>query len=264
MSVRTMTDQQPSEQPQQRLRDAYWQWFQAIPANTELLRHESFRLRYQVYCVENPFENPDEHPGEAETDHYDSRAVCTNLIHRPSGITAGTVRLVLPLLEDPNSSFAVQEACKEPFFRDPSSFPIGRAAEISRFCISKDFRRRQGDGLYPRYEELDQQDATMLEKRVIPNMTLGLIEGLVRMSVENGVIYWCAMMEPALLRLLTRMGIHFEHIGPLVDHHGRRQPCFIKLSTLLERVRREQQEIWDVLTDDGAHADALEALEATH
>src|SRR3546814_10307851 len=83
------------------------------------------------------------------------------------------------------------------------------------------------DLLYPESEDpQDRKD----ERRVIPNMTLGLIEGLVRMSLDHGIFYWCAVMERPLLRLLARLGIHFEDIGPLVDYHGRRQPCFLKLA----------------------------------
>lgn len=243
-----------------KLKDFYWDWFSAVQSHDEAVRKDAFRLRYQVYCVENPFEDPADNPDGLETDHYDSHAVHTNLIHKPTGLTAGTVRLVLPLADHPERSFAIHEVCTEELLKDPVAFPVARMGEISRFSVSKDFRRRRGDGLYPRFEEVDRDRITAQSKRVIPNMTLGLIEGLVRMTVDNGLTHWCAVMEPALLRLLTRMGIHFEHIGPLVDFHGRRQPCYARLDRLLQRVRREQPEIWEVLTRDGAHVEKLTAL----
>ena len=89
-------------------------------------------------------------------------------------------------------------------------------------------------------------------------MTLGLIEGLVRMSIELGIDYWCAVMEPILLRLLSRLGIHFENIGPRVDYHGMRQPCYQRLDRFLERVRAERPDVWEVLTDQGRHWTALQ------
>src|SRR3546814_6685484 len=92
--------------------------------------------------------------------------------------------------------------------------------EISRFCISKDFRRRQGDGMFPASEDPETRSD---ERRVIPNMTLGLMEGLIRMSLDHGLFYQCAAMERPLLRLLDRLGIRFTHIGPLVDYQGRRR-----------------------------------------
>ncbi len=244
-----------SGQQEERLIEVYRRWFEVVPATTEELREDVFRLRYQVYCVENPFEDPADNPDGLETDAFDHRSTHSLLIHRPSGNMAGTVRLVLPDPENPNESFAVQQVCQEPLLKDPERFPVAQMAEVSRFSISKGFRRRRGDTLYGitdgRPLPADE------ERRVAPHMTLGLIESLVRMSVENDVSYWCAAMEPKLLRLLSRLGIYFDPIGPLVEFHGLRQPCFIKLETFLNRVQAERPDVWEVITDDGVHWDAF-------
>jgi len=108
--------------------------------------------------------------------------------------------------------------------------------------------------------ELTPREFTARERREINAMTMGLIEGLVRMSVDRGIVAWCAIMEPTLLRMLTRLGIHFENIGPLVNYHGKRQPCYQRLDRLLERVRLERPEVWNVLTNDGEHWAALMEL----
>lgn len=245
------------------LADLYAQWFCAILADTPELRREAFRLRYQVYCVENPFEDPADNPHEEESDAFDAHSVHSLLIHRPTGMVAGTVRLVLPLPDALDRSFAFQRVCHEPIVRDPKAFPILRMAEVSRFSISKAFRKRCTDGRYPdEHAGAPRTDGT--ERRILPHMTLGLIESLVRMSVQHHVSYWCAVMEPTLLRLLSRLGIYFDPIGPLVDYHGRRQPCYIKLTTLLARVARERPDVWEVLTDRGRHWQALLEQESSH
>ncbi len=246
-----------------RLVDVYEHWFHSVLAGTPDLRREAFRLRYQVYCVENPFENPADNPNEEESDHYDDHSAHALLIHRPSGMVAGTVRLVLPRPDALDDSFALQRVCSEPVLRNHRQFPVLRMGEVSRFSISKRFRQRRGDGLYPNMHDPEPRNAAE-ERRVIPHMTLGLIESLVRMSIQHRITYWCAVMEPTLLRLLSRLGIYFDPIGPLVDYHGRRQPCFIKVSTLLARVARERPDVWEVLTDRGHHWDALLELEAPH
>jgi N-acyl amino acid synthase of PEP-CTERM/exosortase system len=64
-------------------------------------------------------------------------------------------------------------------------------------------------------------------------------------------------MEPSLLRLLSRLSIYFRPFGPLLDFHGKRQPCWQNLLDLLDRVYREQKEIWKRLTADGVHWDVL-------
>ena len=167
-------------------RDLYRRYFETVVVgdhDTEL-RDAAFRLRYQVYCVENRFEDPADNPNGLEQDAYDERAVHCLLLHRPSQSWAGAVRLILPVKSAPERSFALQQVCTDPMIADPERFPVLEMAEVSRFCISKDFRKRQGDWLFPQSNEpQDRQD----ERRVVPNMTLGLIEGLVRMSLNTQI-----------------------------------------------------------------------------
>ena len=89
------------------------------------------------------------------------------------------------------------------------------------------------------------------DRRSGPLMRLGLIQILIRMSLLHGITHWCAVMEPTLLRMLDAMAIRFTRLGPLVDYHGLRQPCFCDISKALKDVRRERPEYWEVLTRAG-------------
>jgi N-acyl amino acid synthase of PEP-CTERM/exosortase system len=71
------------------------------------------------------------------------------------------------------------------------------------------------------------------------------------MAARSGVTHLCAVMEPTLLRLLARLGIHFHNLGPKVQYHGMRQPCFSDLDELLARSWVERREVWELLTRDG-------------
>ncbi len=235
------------------LADFYWSWFDAKVASSDELKDTAFRLRYRVYCVENPFEDPSANPDGREIDEFDARSAHSLLIYRPNATPAGTVRLVLPRAEDPDNSFALQRVCSHPLLRDRSKFPVESMAEVSRFCISKEFRRRWNDASYAGDDLNTAEMSVDEERRILPHLSLGLIETLVRMSVENGITHWCAVMEPTLLRLLTRLGIHFQSIGPLIEYHGRRQPCYIPLREMLARVQRERPDVWDVITRGGQH-----------
>lgn len=244
-----------------RLVEIYHRSFEIVLADTNELRREAYRLRYQVYCVENAFEDPAENPDGLETDEYDANAAHALLIHRPSGHVAGTVRLILPSSLAPERSFPLQNLCNDPILDNPDLLPIHQTAEVSRFCISKEMRRRQMDKFLPS----DRPSVPPGERRrVIPNMMLGLIEALVLMSAQNGIRYWCAGMEPQLLRLLSRIGIYFEPIGPMIDHHGLRQPCYKKLDLLLTRVHTEKPDVWEVLTNDGAHLPTAPSADPIH
>src|ERR1043166_2726214 len=141
---RTLAKSQAKRQPlESTLAEFYWSWFSAQAAETVELRDVSFQLRYRVYCIENAFEDPN--PDGKESDELDRHSVHSLLTYRPTGVPAGTVRLVLPLQDDPHHSFALQRVCDDPILRDPLKFPVQTTAEVSRFCISKEFRRRLGD-----------------------------------------------------------------------------------------------------------------------
>jgi N-acyl-L-homoserine lactone synthetase len=194
-------------------------------ADTPELVREAHRLRYQVYCVERNYE-----AGQAglEIDEFDERARHVVLCQRRTGEVVGTARLVLPCPTALQDSLPVQRVC------DPTllpRIPLATAAEVSRFAICKDRR-----GLSPAAVSL---------------MRLGLVQGLVRLSDEAGLAHWFAVMERTLLRLLRSSAIHFQPVGPVVEHHGLRQPAYIHVGAMLSRMRREQPKIWDFITEGG-------------
>lgn len=226
------------------LAEVYWRYFRVVSADTPALRNEAYHLRHQVYCVEHPFEPPNSE--RIERDSFDGHAGLALLLQVQSGLPAGTVRMVLPLPEAPGRSFSFQEVCTDPAILDPAVFPVQHAGEISRFCVSKAFRRRVQDR-----ELVDLPANSVFDegefRRVIPNMTLGLIQWLVSYSRAQKLTHWCAVMEPHLLRLLARLGIHFEPHGELVEFHGRRQPCIAELEPMLRRAQAERPDIWRLI-----------------
>jgi N-acyl amino acid synthase of PEP-CTERM/exosortase system len=230
------------EQPEETLLDKFNTYFEVIPALTNEEIRRAQRIRYEVYCVENPFENPADHPEGLERDEFDPHSVHSLLIHRASGEAMGTTRLILPVRGALERSFAIQQVCKHPMLR---RLPLHRTAEVSRFSISKQFRRRKTDTLY------EGRAAPEVARSTAPLMSLGLIQSLVSMSTNYGITHWCATMEPKLLRLLATMGIRFSPLGPLVQHHGMRQPCYCDVAPMLCRVKNEQRALWDILTDGG-------------
>ncbi len=240
------------------LGELYQKYFDVYPATTLETCHQAYALRHQVYCVEREFEPPSTvHPG-LETDRYDAHATQIVLAPRGTNIVAGAVRLIYPVPGNIDDCLPIQAVCTDPLIRDREKFPVELMGEISRFCISKQFRQRIRDRIYaediPDYAEaIPPSDA----RRLIPHLTLGLIEQLISQSIAHGLRYWCAEMEPALLRLLAKLGIHFEPIGEPILYHGIRQPCMLTLKAMLERVYVERRDVWEILSDHGRHSDTL-------
>src|SRR5438105_13498660 len=94
--------------------NAYWRTFAVIPADSDELRRRVFRLRHDVYCVENHFLDPLRYPDGLERDEFDDRALHWLLIQKSSGDAVGTIRLLPPDADRPLVSFGLQKACDHP------------------------------------------------------------------------------------------------------------------------------------------------------
>jgi N-acyl amino acid synthase of PEP-CTERM/exosortase system len=231
-----------------RLRDIYDSYFDIVLAETDEQRRAAFRLRYEVYCVEHAYEDPEENPGGMETDAYDSVALHTLLTHRLSGNLVGTVRLILPRRGKDHVSLPIRDVChQQVMIQDNPALPWSHTAEISRFAISKNFRRRANEETSVGSFTTPGDDP----RRMIPNTSLGLMQAIVMMAAKAKVTHLCAVMEPTLLRMLRRLGICFIPVGPPVDYHGRRQPCYSDLDVLLTRIWVERTDVWELITRDG-------------
>jgi N-acyl amino acid synthase of PEP-CTERM/exosortase system len=137
--------------------------------------------------------------------------------------------------------------CADAAFPVSRLLPRDRTVEISRFAISKQFRQRAGDALYGRV--YDPAELAKDDRRMIPHMTLGLMGLALMLSRDRGLTYACAIMEPALVRLLGRVGIHWREVGPLIEYHGLRQPCIARIDDLLAGLESERPEIWEVISE---------------
>ena len=227
----------------QALAEAYIHYFDVVRADTPALLDEAYRLRYQVYCVENPFENTAEHTNGRELDPDDDRSIHALLVHRRSGSFAGTVRAILPNANGPHRPLPIERILAEQHSASTIPWPKHSTVEISRYAVSKEFRRRRGEELYADIE-MSNDTPTMSERRMIPYITYGLIRGVVEICGEYGISHICAVMEPALIRVLGRFGLEFESIGGLVEHHGVRQPCVARLVDLMEGSRFRNPMLW--------------------
>ena len=219
--------------------------FKTLAADTPEHVVQAQKIRYQVYCVENPLETTLDNPEGIETDEFDTHAIHSLLLARETGAGLGTVRLIMPISSAPERSFAVQRLLDASSSKVLLSLPIGTMAEVSRFSISRHFRRLMT------YAP-DSGDGDAFLNNSGPLMRLGLIQGLVRMSRQHGVTHWCALMEPTLLRMLAAMAIRFRPIGPLVEFRGLRQPCYINVTDMLESVMHERPAFWEMITDGGS------------
>ena len=94
------------------------------------------------------------------------------------------------------------------------------------------------------------------QRMVSPGLRLSfsifrLVRGITRMTAASDITHIVAMMEPALLRLLRRLGIYFQPMGGMVEHHGLRQPVWAAMTSVTQGIRRYRSELWEVALDVG-------------
>ena len=230
-------------------------YFQIVPANTQQLLEECHKLRYQVFCIENHYLSDIENKNASEFDVYDDRAVHSLILHKETGLYAATVRLVLSSENRRSNTFPIEchltPGCRSEYDRLVCA-PIVQTAEISRLLISKHFRQRIGEsdlihGIGNDFGMLSPK----IKRQFTAQISLGLFKAIVQMSAKEDIYYWLALMEPQLIRLLARIGIHFNHLSESIKYCGDRHICFENAGEVLLGIRRQRPDIWAFITSNG-------------
>jgi N-acyl-L-homoserine lactone synthetase len=154
----------------------------------------SYRLRYQVYCVERAFLQAGNYPDQRERDEFDRYSLHLGVLDREGRLKA-TSRLIqisvfgLPLFRH----------CQ--LFPDETEVyrPTNRVAEVSRLCMSRQLAEPGGGRAV-----------------VIPTM----YRTLYQVSKRAGFTHWLVATERGLHRLLTNFGFPFRPVGPHIDYFG--------------------------------------------
>ncbi len=231
----------------------YQNTFKVLRANTDELREMAFRLRYDVYCVENNFESSD--LDRLEFDSYDEQALHYMLLHRPSETIVGTARLILPERETIGKSFPMQEISPHSILHERSI--ASQICQMSRLCMSSHFRRREKDGsLLPAYyppgiSTAGERGQVVYVRRKIPYAPLGLFAALFEDALQNNLMNVAAMFESAQLSGFREMGIAYKTLGPSIDYHGNQQPVLFNIKTVFDNMLIENSDCWEVITDNG-------------
>lgn len=221
-------------------------YFDIVPAITDDLKEASYKLRYQVYCLENDFENPDEFQDKMEFDEYDRHSVHYLVQHRKSKDYAATVRLILPDTNSPGKPFPIEQHCAIDYPDSMQNIDRKHLAEGSRLCVSKAFRQRRNNLDVAGNNTEDYFSSE--EKQTFPLISLVLIACCTKASFENDIHYSLSVMEPAWFRILKSFGILYTQIGPLTNHHGERFPTIIKVTDMLDKAASINPSVRSILT----------------
>lgn len=198
-------------------------------------------LRYQVYCHETHFLNPDQYPEGLEDDAFDTFSEHFLTANAINDEIIGTVRLVRwsEQLSFPTAAFfgPLLDQLEE------QNFPIHSTAEISRLCISKQYRRRALDGLLG----VESNNVSSDQRRRYPEVILELFKIMYLASkYDLGITHWIATFENSLSRLLERYGVHFELLAPdEIDYYGKVRIYGASIQQVEEALKLRRPELFD-------------------
>ena len=205
-----------------------------------------YSLRYQVYCHEAHFLDPNDYSDGLECDEYDAVSehfVATN--GNSNKEIVGTVRLVRwsEYLSFPTADHFQSLLDKLKFLK----YPIDSTAEISRLCIGKQYRRRAMDGLLG----VESFTAGADKRRKFPGIILELFKSMYLASKYNlGITHWIATFEDCLYRLLTQYGVHFKLLIPEeIDYYGKVKIYGASLDHLEKEMNKQRPEIYAFIRD---------------
>jgi len=259
-----------------KLIDLFNQYFEVVFADTPAKLQECYRIRYKVYCEEGliPGFDVKHYPEGLEYDQYDERSAHCLLIHRPTGHIAGTVRVILPIRDQEDIKFPLEEHAGKTFYKDIIDFeklPRTRIGEISRLILAPEFRARRGESkhIYGVAEDFEsslkqkerrRSDSSPQEsdrrsgtpRRVFPHPILGLFVAIVRMSLARELTYWYGGMEPVCARFLRAFGINFTPVSPIVDYYGPCKSYIGEIADIMANIYRTNQQVWELLSDNGS------------
>ncbi|OKH23294.1 hypothetical protein NIES593_10715 [Hydrococcus rivularis NIES-593] len=223
--------------------------FQISLADTNDLKKEVYRIRYEVYCQELNYEATDKFPDRLETDIYDDRSLHCLLKHRASGVYAGCIRFVFPDPYQPERSLPLNKVCSLDL--DLSQLPPYSYGEVSRLAVLSRFRRRFGESQTPGgllfFNDRSQEGE---EKRGFPVIALSLYLAATCIGMEAGVERVFVLMEPKLARHLRYFGFVFTQIGDFVDFRGKRGPYQIRRQEVENSLPAQIRELMEVVRSD--------------
>ncbi|MEQ8232682.1 MAG: PEP-CTERM/exosortase system-associated acyltransferase [Gammaproteobacteria bacterium] len=235
-----------------RIIDDFLRYFAVVPATTEALCQEAYRIRYRVYAEELGWEDTARFPDGCEIDEHDADAVACLLRHRPSARFAGCVRLVMRRA-DPARPFPFEQAMAHgghPL--DTAGFGEDwrvRCGEISRIAVVSQFRRRRNEQARPD-TDIEDNGTAHPERRVFPHIAMGLYLGAAAMGLRRGLESVFAIMEPKLARRLRLYGIEFEQVGEPFEHRGTRIPYRLPRESFLGGITPPIRGLLDVIEND--------------
>ena len=218
--------------------------FEIVPAVTDELKDQTYRLRHSVYVDDLRFE-PAQQYGR-ETDEYDAQAKGILLRHIGTWEFIACARLIRTPTDDPAQPLPFERICAHALDHErlrAESIPRAGIAEVSRLAVISKFRRRQGEAPVP--APLDDRDFGNMHFPRFPYLIIGLYLGIIALARLDGIKRLYLLTEPRLAEYLSRLGVEVVPVGGPLEHRGTRIPSMIDVDGVVAHLNRHVKPLFD-------------------
>jgi N-acyl amino acid synthase of PEP-CTERM/exosortase system len=228
---------------------AFKQYFEIVPALSNALKDEVYRLRHQVYCEDLQFE-----PVRAdcrETDEYDPYSLHFLLRSVQTEEFIGCARIVRPRPENLSYPLPFEVMCADTLDRaivDPAILPRQSIAEVSRLAVISRYRRRKGEA--NKALAISDEDFGIAQLPRFPYIPIGLFLSTFELARLNKIDTLFILTEKRLANHFSKLGFSLQNIGSPIEHHGERIPSMMSVSGTINNMRTNLLPLYHAIAAD--------------
>ena len=214
------------------LKQNFDRYFEIMPATTDALREQVYRVRHRVYCEELAWEPV--RPDGLEHDAFDPQSLHILLRSRQLDEYVGCIRLIRCHEHFPSNPLPFESACAHTLDQrllENLALTRDSVAEVSRLAVDSRYRRRQGEQRRP--VTISDDDYGNLRRPRFPFIPVGLYLGMLEAARLHGIDTLFMLTEPWLAGHFRRLGVRLEPIGSPIEHRGQRVPSMMSVTVTI-------------------------------
>ena len=228
---------------------AFKRYFEIVPAFSDGLKDEVYRIRHEVYCEDLEFEPV--RRNRRESDEYDVHSIHFLLRNIETQEFIGCARIILPRSGDPSYPLPFEITCADTLDRsiiDPALSPRHSVAEVSRLAVIARYRRRKGEA--NKALDIRDEDFGVSQSRRFPYIPISLYLSTFELARLHKIETLFILTEERLALHFAKLGFDLKFIGPPVEHHGIRVPSMMSVSGTIKGMRPNLRPLYDVIAED--------------
>ncbi|SFQ08256.1 N-acyl amino acid synthase, PEP-CTERM/exosortase system-associated [Nitrosomonas cryotolerans] len=216
-------------------KNTFNRYFQIVPAFSEALKDEVYRIRHQVYCEELGFESAQSN--KRETDEYDIDSSHLLIRNIQSNEFIGCARIIRVHSVNPHCLLPFEKTCADTLDRtivDPAKLPRHKIAEVSRLAVIAKYRRRKSDTANA--ISISSEDFGTAKQPRFPYIPVSLYLGSTKLASSYGIENAFTLTEERLANHFSKLGFDLQSIGGPIEHHGKRVPSMFSVNGTINKM----------------------------